>query len=297
MRLDQLIVGAVDLHCHVYPEMTLEHEARQDDDALVAGVQAAGMAGVVLKSHFWPTVERAHHLGKRFPDVRVVGSITLNGVAGGLDPMAVDAAGRQGAGVVFFPTWDSANDRTRGGFSRRVQERLPRYFDSNATGLSVTEGGRLSTRAQHVLDAAAQFDMLVCTGHLSPDESFQVIRGARERGLGAVFSHPLSGSVAASLDNMREAVRLGAKVELCALQTISLAQRVSPQTMVEIIQELHPENCVFSTDAFNDWAPPPQEMLRMGIGQLLQSGLDEQAVRTLTVTNPCALLGIPVAAD
>ncbi len=297
MRLDHLLVGAVDLHCHVYPEMTLEHEARQDDDALVAGVQAAGMAGVVLKSHFWPTVERAHYLGRRFPDARVVGSITLNGVAGGLDPMAVDAAGRQGAGVVFFPTWDSANDRARGGFSRRVQERLPTYFDSDAPGLSVTEGGRLSGRAGRVLDAAARFGMLVCTGHLSPDEGFQVIRGARERGLGVVFSHPLSGSVAASMDNMREAVRLGASVELCALQTIALAHRVSPQAMAEIVQELGPENCVFSTDAFNDWAPPPQEMLRMGIGQLLQSGLDEQAVRTLTVANPRRLLGMPVAAD
>lgn len=297
MRLDELLEGAVDLHCHVYPEMTLEHEARQDDEALVAGVQAAGMAAVVLKSHFWPTVERAYYLGRRFTEVRVVGSITLNGVAGGIDPLAVDAAGRQGAGVVFFPTWDSASDRSKGGFSKRVRERLPTYFDSDATGISVTEQGRLTASAHHVLDAAAQFGMLVCTGHLSPEEGFQVIRGARERGLGAVFSHPLSGSVAASLDNMREAVRLGAKVELCALQTISLNHRVAPEAMVEIVRALGPENCVFSTDAFNGWAPPPQEMLRMGIGQLLQSGLDEEAVRTLTVTNPRQLLGIDTVSD
>lgn len=292
MRLDQYLRGAVDLHCHVYPEMTLEHEARQDDVSLVEGQQAAGMAGVVLKSHFWPTAERAHYLSRRVPDLQVFGSITLNRVAGGVDPLVVDAAGRQGAKVVFFPTWDSANDRARKGFSRRVKERLPRYFDDDGTGISVTEDGRLTGAAEHVLDAAQQFGMLVCTAHLSPAEAFQVIEGARRRGLPAVFSHPLSGSVGASMENMRTAVGLGAVVELCALQTISLNHRVPPDTLVEIVTALGAENCVFSTDAFNDWAPPAHEMLRMGIGQLLQSGLSEDAVRTLTAANPRRLLGL-----
>lgn len=298
MRLDQYLEGAIDLHCHVYPEMTLEHEARQDDVNLVGGMQAAGMGGVVLKSHFWPTVERAYYLGQRVPDLRVFGSITLNRVAGGVDPLVVDAAGRQGAKVVFFPTWDSANDRANGGFSRRVRERLPNYFDDNLPGIAVTgEDGKLIPAAEHVLDAAAQFGMLVCTGHLSPPEGFQVMEGARRRGLPCVFSHPLSGSVGASLENMRTAVELGALVELCALQTMSLNQHIAPSTLVEIITAVDAENCVFSTDAFNDWAPPAPEMLRMGIGQLLQCGLGEGAIRALTVTNPRRLLGIDSTDD
>jgi hypothetical protein len=64
MLLDRFLEGAFDLHCHVYPEMTLEHEARQDDVSLLAGMQAAGMGGVVLKSHFWPTVDRCYYLGR-----------------------------------------------------------------------------------------------------------------------------------------------------------------------------------------------------------------------------------------
>lgn len=293
MRLDQYLEGAIDLHCHVYPEMTLEHEARQDDVSLVEGMQAAGMGGVVLKSHFWPTVERAYYLAQRVPDLRVFGSITLNRVAGGVDPLVVDAAGRQGAKVVFFPTWDSANDRATGGFSRRVRERLPTYFDDDLAGIAVTDGdGKLIPAAEHVLDAATRFGMLVCTGHLSPHEGFQVMESARQRGLPCVFSHPLSGSVGASLENMRTAVELGAVVELCALQTMSLNRHIAPSLLVEIVTAIGAENCVFSTDAFNDWAPPAPEMLRMGIGQLLQCGLDEAAIRALTVTNPRRLLGI-----
>ena len=67
-KLDELIRGAFDLHCHVYPEVSLEQEARHDDVGLVQGVEDAGMAGLVLKSHLWPTVERAYYLQRQFPN-------------------------------------------------------------------------------------------------------------------------------------------------------------------------------------------------------------------------------------
>lgn len=297
MYLDQLLKGAFDLHCHVYPEMTLEHEARQDDTGQLAGMQAAGMGGVVLKSHFWPTVDRCYYLGQQFPDLKVIPSITLNRVAGGLDPLVVDAAGRQGAKVVFFPTWDSANDRRRGGFCGAVKQRLPAFFDDDGTGLDVLDGEKLSARTQTVLDAAQQSGMLVCTGHLSPAEGIRVIEAARQRGLQALFSHPLSGSIGASLENMREAVRLGAAVELCVLHTLSLRHYTSPREIADVIKTVGAANCVLSTDAFNSWVPPAHEVLRLGIGQLLECGLSEEEIRTLTVTNPQRLLGLYASSE
>lgn len=295
MRLDRFLEGAFDLHCHVYPEMTLEHEARQDDVSQLAGMQAAGMGGVVLKSHFWPTVDRCYYLGQQFPDLEVIPSITLNRVAGGIDPLVVDAAGRQGARVVFFPTWDSANDRRRGGFCGAVRQRLPAFFDDDGTGLEVTENGKLTPAAQQVLDAAQQSGMLVCTGHLSPAEGMRVIEAARQRGLRALFSHPLSGTIGSSLDDMAEAVRLGAVVELCVLHTLSLRHYIPPRSLAETIQALGAGNCVLSTDAFNSWVPPAHELLRLGIGQLLECGLSEEEIRVLTVTNPRRLLGLDAA--
>jgi hypothetical protein len=290
MYLDDLLKGAFDLHCHVYPEMTLEHEARQDDIGQLSGMQAAGMGGVVLKSHFWPTVDRCYYLSRQFPDLDILPSIALNRVAGGLDPLVVDAAGHQGARVVFFPTWDSANDRRRGGFSKAVKKRLPAFFDDDGTGLEILDGEKLSATTQTVLDAAQQSQMLVCTGHLSPAEGRLVIEAARQRGLQALFSHPLSGSIGASLDNMRAAIGLGALVELCVLHTLSLNHYTSPRDIADVIKAVGAENCVLSTDAFNSWVPPAHEILRLGIGQLLECGLSEDEIRTLTVTNPRRLL-------
>ena len=77
MKLDELLAGTIDLHCHVYPEMTLEHEARQDDIDLIEGALKARMGGVLLKSHFWPTVDRVYYLRKRFPDIGIFSCITL----------------------------------------------------------------------------------------------------------------------------------------------------------------------------------------------------------------------------
>ena len=65
--LDDLIKGAWDLHCHCYPELSLEHRARQDDVEMVSAIASRGMAGVVLKSHLWPTPARACYLQRHVP--------------------------------------------------------------------------------------------------------------------------------------------------------------------------------------------------------------------------------------
>lgn len=96
--------GAWDLHCHRYPEVSLEHRARTEDETLVDLAEQAGMAGVLLKSHFRPTPERAYSVQRRAPGVRLISSITLNPVVGGISPLAVEAAVRLGAKSVFFPT-------------------------------------------------------------------------------------------------------------------------------------------------------------------------------------------------
>ena len=293
MKLDDLMAGTIDLHCHIYPEMTLDHEARQDDIDLIAGALRARMGGVLLKSHFWPTVARVYYLKKRFPEIQVFSSITLNRVAGGVDPLTVESAALQGASAVFFPTWQAANDLERVGFSRLVRELLPRAASDRRPGLTITDHGRLTTEAGEVLDVAKSFSLLICTGHVSPKESLAIIAEARRRGLQILFSHPSAPSVGASLDEMRQAAEMGALVEFTTLYTLSLRHHLPARESVKIIQSIGAERCVLTTDHFNAWVPPMPEMMRMGIGQLLDCGLPPADVRRMTVDNPRRLLGLP----
>jgi hypothetical protein len=291
-KLDELIEGAFDLHCHVYPEISLEAEARNDDVGLVQGVEEAGMGGLVLKSHLWPTMERAYYLQRQFPGVHVFSSVVLNRIAGGIDPLVVEAAARQGAKVVLFPTWQSANDLEHGGFSQVVRGQLPRYGQAEMSGLTASHNGELTPEAEAVLDAARDFDMLVCTGHLRAEEGLMVIRSARRRGLQALFTHPSSPMIGATIQQMQEAASLGAFVEFVCLSGLSLRNYKPRQEVVETIQAVGASQCVVSTDAFNAWAPPMPELLRMGIGQLAACGLPHDELRRTVYDNPRRVLGI-----
>jgi hypothetical protein len=89
---DELIEGAVDLHLHSYPEISLSYKGRLTDDELASAAQNLQMGGFVIKSHVWPTMERAFGLQTRFPNLKILGSLTLNPNVGGLNPWAVESA-------------------------------------------------------------------------------------------------------------------------------------------------------------------------------------------------------------
>ena len=107
-RARALVSGAYDTHVHVGPDVM---ERRIDDLDLARRCAETGLAGFVLKSHYVPTAERAAVVRKAVPGVDVLGAVTLNGSVGGMNPAAVEIAGRQGARIVWMPTVDSRNQR------------------------------------------------------------------------------------------------------------------------------------------------------------------------------------------
>jgi hypothetical protein len=292
MDLDDLIRGAWDLHCHCYPELSLEHRARQDDLELVAEIASRGMAGVVLKSHFWPTPARAYYLQRHAPGIQVLGSLTLNTIAGGVDPFPVEAAARLGAKVVFFPTWSARNDRQRNGISAVIRRVIPGSPIDSAPALVVAERGQLTGEARAVLDVAKAFDLAVFTGHVSVEESLLICAASRERGVRVVFSHPASPIIGASMEAMREAAGLGAYIEFTCLQMMSLRHPLPPRQLVEAVEALGDAHCVLTTDAFNTYIPPEPELLRWGAGVLRGCGIPEPSLRRMIVDNPRAILGL-----
>ena len=68
------------------------------------------MAGFVLKSHYGCTAERASVVRTAVPGVDVLGAVSLNRAVGGMNPLAVEIAAREGARTVWLPTVDSVNE-------------------------------------------------------------------------------------------------------------------------------------------------------------------------------------------
>ena len=77
MLADELLRGAIDLHVHGYPEISLDVRTRVEDFEIASLAQESGMGGFVLKSHVWPTVGKVYYLKKKFPKLHIISSITL----------------------------------------------------------------------------------------------------------------------------------------------------------------------------------------------------------------------------
>lgn len=296
---DPVLDGAVDMHVHGYPDVGLGWQMRIDDVTMVRLARAAGLGGIVLKSHFWPTMDRALTLNQRLgaDDFEVYGSITLNHLVGGVSPMAVEAAALHGARVVFMPTWGSRNDHGHGGVVRRevIDRTLPTFGPRLEKGaITILDGnGRLVPEARDVLTVAKEQSLVVSTGHVSVEESLALATAAADLGhQRVIFGHPFSRSVRADVGVMREMANLGAVVEMTHTHTVMADP---PARIVDIhgaIGQLGPEQVILTTDVFFPWQPMQAESFRMFVGQLRDQGWSDTDLRTMVVGNPRRLLGL-----
>jgi len=291
---DRLLHGAIDIHHHSYPEICMNQRMRFDDAGAMRHARDAGLAGIVLKSHMWPTMAKAYLLAQQVPGITAYGSLTMNPIAGGFSPLAVESAARQGARFLFFPTWGAEHDRERGGFSKHLGHILERTGSlDRGKGLRVVEAdGRIKPVVDECLAVAAEYRLAIGTGHISPRETLAVAVAARRHGINEIFfQHPDSNSVKATDGETREIVAAGGVVELCALGLLPMLQRIRPEWMIEMLETHGPDKCVLTTDSFFEWAPPAAETLRMCASLLLELGAGEGALRMILHEVPRRLLG------
>ena len=89
--MNALLHDACDLHVHSAPDVL---PRKMDDIEMAQRIVASGMKGYAIKSHYFCTSERAGLIRKMFPGCYAIGTITLNSAVGGINPMAVEMAGR-----------------------------------------------------------------------------------------------------------------------------------------------------------------------------------------------------------
>jgi hypothetical protein len=165
------IQGGYDLQVHVAPDVIAR---RIDDLDLAKEFLAAGLKGFVLKSHYFPTAERAAVVTKAVPGIKAYGAIALNHSVGGLNPVAIELAGRSGCRIVWMPTVDAANETAGrpGGTNKKLPFWAQIQLELAATGLNpppmtvIEENGELTAPARSCLELIRKHDMILATGHL-----------------------------------------------------------------------------------------------------------------------------------
>jgi hypothetical protein len=290
----QAIEGGYDLQVHVAPDVI---GRRIDDLDLAKEFLSRKLKGFVLKSHYVPTYERAKVVTKASPGITAFGAITLNHSVGGLNPVALEIAGRSGNKIVWMPTVDAANETA--GRSDGPTDKLPFWAkiqrELSATGISpppltvIDASGKVTEPARRCLDLIRQHDMILATGHLSKKEIHALVKTAKEMGLKrVVVTHAEFPSQNMTAAEQVEVADLGAVIEHCF--TTMYTNKAPWDAYFDSVRKVGPERVVLSTDLGQTINPPVAEGFAMFAQKMLDAGFSSAEVSRMTVTNTTALV-------
>lgn len=280
--------GAIDCHVHTAPDLI---ERFQTDIALAHEARESGMRGVLVKSHVVPTAGRVDLVNEVLAENLLYGGVALNGAVGGLNRDAVETAIGLGARVVWLPTAWSANHARRAraaGNDRFVGQRIP----SKSEDLSVAVDGEVTDQTRAIIELAAEHDVTVGTGHVSPEEIDAVVAACSDANVTCVVNHPFFHVIDLDPTHQEKLANQGAIMEYCAYSVQAMPDHSIDQ-VADALTRVGADNAVLATD-FGQANNPPVTGLARFAEQVHEAGVSEGAVRTALTETPRRVLGLDV---
>lgn len=277
-EIQGILDGAIDTHIHAGPDPYIGRklDARQ----LAEDSIAAGMAGIVLKSHDYPTQPLAWALNRFLDNQRfqVYGALALNFSVGGLNPRAVDVALRLGTSVIWMPTydsrqWDIAEDATT---------------STTVAPIGVSDDGVLLPVCHEILDLISQHNATLASGHLNVEETHLLLAEARQRDIRCVVTH---ASFWMPLSSQKDLAKLGCFIEHSAIATTGKNPTTEFKKIILQIQEIGSQHVILSSDLGQSSNPRPTVGLAHWVRNFLSSGFSEKQITQMIRENPRSLLG------
>ena len=235
-----------------------------------------------------------------YPQIHAVGAVTLNSSVGGLNPAAVELAGRAGAKIVWFPTCDSQYEQQHV-FPENPDKAVKLPFWANIiiqmreeniscpTIALLREDGKLKNEIWDILDIIAKWDMVLATGHISHEETFALISAGKERGVKKmVVTHVDFPSTFYGIEQQLELTAMGAYMEHCF--TTYGTGKVDFSVTLEQIRAVGADRVICSTDLGQRANVYPDEGMEQFAQTLLEAEVSEADIRKMFVTNPKNLI-------
>lgn len=284
--IGDLLKGAVDVHLHTAPDI---FERRLNDVEAAQQAKNAGMKAIVIKNHITMTADRAQ-LASMLTDFAVFGGIVLNYSVGGLNRHAVEMAIGFGAKEIWMPTINAENYMKKPTISQ-----FTKVLPKGLKGISILDNNKeLVPDVEPILSLIAEHDLILATGHISVEEGKALVEKARDIGVKKILiTHPHIDFINYPIEDMKQLVNDGAILEHCYdVITPHMAHPVPSSTIASAIKTVGAEHCIMSSDGGQKQNPPPTEMLRLFIQEMLKHGLTEREIRVMVRENPAKILGM-----
>ena len=289
--VENLLVGAVDLHCHSGPS-PMPRRITHAEAARLAS--EAGFRAIVVKCHYHDTVTDVLSMAPLLADVptEVYGGIALNSQVGGLNPHAVDRSLKMGGKIIWFPTISSTDHLCHAAHDEEVQRHFqPRGMMQSAEISIFGADGDLRPEVGQIIEQAKEAGALISTGHLGPEPARALVEAAVKAGHDRlVLSHP-NYVVDVQRKQAQELAELGAVIELEVAMYHN--DHIFPiSVLVDWINLIGPEHTSLASDLGQVGNPLPVEAYTGVLGRLLDSGIAERDLRLMVRDNPARLIGL-----
>jgi len=245
------------------------------------------MRAIVLKSRTY-TAAVSIIVNQLVLGIEVIGSICLDYEIGGLNFHALENAARLGAKVVWMPTFSAVNSINR---MRALGLSL------EGEGISILDrAGKLVPEMQKILELIKNYDMVLATGHISPQEIIILFEEAQKTGIRKFWvTHPTDKGFAEeilSIDELQQLARNRAFIELTLVGMLPNEFGHDPTQITQVIKSIGPQHCIISTDLGQPQNPLLVEGIRLFINMLLHHGLTQEEIELMAKVNPAKLLDL-----
>ncbi|MES2412468.1 MAG: DUF6282 family protein [Pseudomonadota bacterium] len=289
-----LLKGAVDLHCHsgpsVMPRYFDHYEAMQE-------ASEAGVRALLIKDHYYSATPVTELLNKHFSHMKVtlLSGVPLNNQAGGLNIYAVEHGIALGAKLVWMPTFSAKNH-----IEHHKNGATPGFPYSKkpmkaATPLTVLDAaGKLLPEVFAILDAIAEHDVVLSSGHLHISEIWPLFDEAKRRGVKRLLCNHPTYVIDATLEDITRLAGMGVAIEhsMCMFSELAKWRIYEPATLDSLIKAAGVDSTILGSDLGQVGNPRLVDGFLDVIETCLDLGYSEADVRKMVSTNAATLVGL-----
>jgi hypothetical protein len=289
-----LMKGAIDLHCHsgpsVMPRYFDHYEAMQE-------ASEAGVRALLIKDHYYSATPVTELLNKHFSHMKVtlLSGVPLNNQAGGLNIYAVEHGIALGAKLVWMPTFSARNHiehHKKGATPGFPYAKKPMKAPTPLTVLD--DAGQLLPEVFPILDAIAEHDVVLSSGHLHITEIWPLFEEAIRRGVKRMICNHPTYIIDATFADIKRLAGMGVYIEhsMCMFSELAKWRQYQPDMLDSLIQAAGVDRTILGSDLGQVGNPRLVDGFLDVIEVCLDLGYSEDDVRKMVATNAATLVGL-----